>query len=109
MGPLRIRTCTHKITNLPTQVNISDNLYFLWNCNNMYTLLILDKDKYLICPLCQQAIFPEEPQTSTMPKHQSCLISNKTKHQPCQNINHANKSTTPKHQPCQNKLRLKVK
>ena len=44
-------TCTHKITNLPTQVNISDNLYFLWNCNNMYTLLILDKDKYLICSL----------------------------------------------------------
>ena len=45
------RTCTHKITNLPTQVNISDNLYFVWNCNNMYTLFILDKNKYLICSL----------------------------------------------------------
>ena len=45
------RTCTHKITNLPTQVNISNNLYFLWNCNNMYILLILEKDKYLIYSL----------------------------------------------------------
>merc|ERR1711874_486161 len=45
------RTCAHKITNLPTQVNISDNLYFLCNCNNMYTHLILGKDKYLICSL----------------------------------------------------------
>merc|ERR1712239_63445 len=45
------RTCTHKITNLPIQVNISDNLYFLWNCHNMHTLLILDKLKYLIYSL----------------------------------------------------------
>ena len=45
------RTCTHKITNLPTQVNISENLYFLWNCNNMYTFLILDKDRCLTCSL----------------------------------------------------------
>ena len=45
------RTCTYKITNLPTHVNFSENLYFLWKCNNMYILLILDQYKYLICPL----------------------------------------------------------
>ena len=83
------RTCTHKITNFPTQVNISDNLYFLWNCKNMYTLLILDKDKYLICSLriterikCGHSM---SIKTSTLLKHQSC-----------QNINHAKTLIMPK-------------
>ena len=50
-GTSHERTCTPKITNLPIQVNISENLYFLWNCNNMYTFLILDKDRCLTCSL----------------------------------------------------------
>ena len=69
---INLRTCPDKVTNLPTQVNISEDLYFLWNCNNMYTFLILNKDKYLICSLrvtervkCGHSM---SIKTSTMPK-----------------------------------------
>merc|ERR1711874_402511 len=88
MGNLK-RTCPDKITNLPTQVNISEDLYFLWNCNNMYTFLILNKDKHLICSL-------------RVTERVKCGHSMSIKTSPCQKINHAKTSTMPKHQPCQN-------
>ena len=100
------RTCTHRITNLPTQVNISNNVYFLWNCHNMYTLLILDKDKYLIYSL--RVTERVKCGHSIQLKHRPCQKINHTKTSTCQNINHAKKSITIKHEPCQkNKKRFK--
>ena len=66
----------------------------------MYTLLILDKDKYLICSL-------RVTERVKCGHSMSIKTSTMSKHQPCQNTNHAKtltmqkKSTTLKHEPCQ--------